>query len=306
MASSNSPTGWLKEAYASAHPIYNSLLLILLPSVVINTALSLALIWANPSAAVDPLASSQAHPVPLFSWLDVIAIRPRQLLIYALIANVVNGLVVAPITSGASIVLGQDQLEDQQPTVAKAFQQAFNKAWDLILSGGLSFLVFAVAFGIQLGLALLLLQYPWGLIISQVLGFVLITYLSIHLLFVRYPILLKEQAAFPAFIAGWQLTMRHWQQVLAGYLLITTGLSIIGLIPGLVINPPSALGPILQAPPIDPTLLRMVLIVVNQVIGFLFAPVVTMYYLIMYRQISSQNQPPQDQPPQDPPAITQV
>lgn len=288
------PSQRLKQAYADVSPIYNPLLLIWLPNFMVTLAASLALAAIVPGLPLPFLDQvlDYAWPLQLHSYftLDL-----QQTLLIILAGQLGYQLLLAPWVQATAIAFSHDHLEGKYPTILGSFQQTGSQFFQFILSEGLAFAAGLPVLAILLGLSMVLQDYPIFLMIMPIVSFILNTYLAIHLLFRFYPIVLNHQSALQSFMDSWQLCARNWPRVLAGYLFVTTGLSIVSFLPNVALMPPAAFAPILKAPPLDPKLIQMIAIGLNHYLSFLFMPVLTLYYLLMYRSVmdseASSNKP---------------
>ena len=119
------------------------------------------------------------------------------------IVNMASFLIVTPILGGAAIYLIHQHLNNREPDVSEAIQQATGKAVNLILAYFLYVVIVAIGF--------ICLLIP-GI------------YLSYRLVFVLYTVMLQDASGTEALGVSWRLTQGRWWSIflclLAAFLLL--------------------------------------------------------------------------------------
>jgi hypothetical protein len=290
MATAANPVRLLREAFALTRPIFNPLLLIFLPEFIVNLLFNLWML------AIVPVSRFQ---FPLLAWWDIHAWFGSSAVALNLLQKIAIGfgslgiyiLLVKPVVEACALLFLHTHQQGQTFVLTDVWNKIRRTYPDLV---GTALLSLSVALPVYVGLALVslglaMLQIPFLFFLLLPLGWLAQTYLDLHLLFIRYPLLLEGDSALLSFIRGWEFTDQHFWRLLSAYLVATTGVSVLALIPGMVANPPAWTAPILQAPPLDIRWLRAIQSILGSYIHLMSLPAITAYYLLVYRRLQDLN-----------------
>jgi hypothetical protein len=182
--------------------------------------------------------------------------------------NIIYWLVAVPFLSGATTFYTYRNLTENQVTVSEAFQQAKRRLLPLI---GVYFLL-VVLMVILTGIVLFLWPFGFaGLIVLLLITIRGVTYMSFRLTFSFYATVIDNSSVMESLDSSCELTEGRWWLLFRASFLIT----IVFLVPTILISEliGSTLGNLLLSQ------------LAGNVLGFLVAPLMNVYVVLLYRRL---------------------